>query len=79
MRKALFGLMLTALLAAGCVDKAPFTWPEADPAAPQSGLRPAREHVAPVRADQVTSENARQTARALEEELENDREALPPK
>jgi hypothetical protein len=71
MKRALYGLMLIPLLAAGCVD-APFTWPDK---AATSAEQPAPKRVTAVRADQVTQENAREKAQELEDELENDRES----
>ena len=78
MKTALYGLMLSALLAAGCIPKAPFTWPD-DGAAPAEDIDPgARKHVSAVRADQVTPENAAQKARELEAELDSDSRAPLP-
>jgi hypothetical protein len=76
MKKALYGLMLTALLSAGCIPQAPFVWP-GEGASSGEPLPPERKHVPAVRADQVTAENAHNRAQQLEDELENDREALP--
>jgi hypothetical protein len=72
MKTALYGVMLSALLVAGCIEKTPFTWPEAETATSQAVPPPARKHLAAVRADQVTAENAHEKAQQLEEELEND-------
>jgi hypothetical protein len=78
MKTALYGLMLSALLAAGCIPKAPFTWPD-DSAAPAEDVDlGARKHVGAVRADQVTPENAAQKARELEAELDSDSRAPLP-
>jgi hypothetical protein len=78
MKTALYGLMLTALLAAGCIPQAPFVWP-GDGATSGEQAQPERKHTPAVRADQVTAENAHQMAQQVEEELENDREAPLPK
>jgi hypothetical protein len=76
MKTALYGVMLGALLAAGCIPKAPFAWPDdTDPATYQTSVQPVRKHASPVRADQVTAENAHEKAQALEEELEGESEA----
>jgi hypothetical protein len=75
MKTALYGVMLSALLAAGCIPKMPFTWPD-DGSAEEAAV-PVRKHVAPVRPDQVTAENAAQKARELDEELQNDSQAPP--
>jgi hypothetical protein len=72
MKTALYGVMLGALLAAGCIPKVPFTWPDDGATSDQAAL--PRKHPAAVRADQVTAENARDKAKELEDELENDRE-----
>jgi predicted small lipoprotein YifL len=72
MKTALYGLMLSALLSAGCIPKAPFTWPDDDSAPAADADQPARKHVGAVRPDQVTTENATQKARELEAELDND-------
>jgi hypothetical protein len=68
MKTALYGLMLSALLTAGCIPKAPFVWPEESP----TPAEPPRKHVSAVRADQVTPENAHDKAHDLEEELGSD-------
>ena len=74
MKTAMYGMMLSALLAAGCVTK-PFMWPDdGAPSADQAAQLP-RKHVSAVRADQVTEDNARDKAQELQDELENDREA----
>ena len=78
MKTALYGLMLSALLAAGCIPKAPFTWPD-DGAVPAEDSEPApRKHASAVRADQVTAENAAEKARELAAELDNDSRAPMP-
>ena len=78
MKRVLYGLMTAALLAAGCIPKAPFTWPD-DGSAPAEDIDPAaRKHVSAVRADQVTPENASQMARDLDAELDNDSRAPLP-
>jgi predicted small lipoprotein YifL len=74
MKTALYGVMLAALLAAGCIRKAPFAWPD-DKATPAEQAVQPRKHVPVVRPNQVTPENALEKARALEEEIENDSEA----
>jgi hypothetical protein len=80
MKTAVFGLMLTALLASGCVQpwENPFIFGP-DDVASQQAAQDAQllKHAPAVRADQVTTENASEKARALEEELENDRQAPP--
>jgi len=77
MKTALHGLMVAALLAGGCMPKAPFTWPDDSPAAAEQPA-PPRKHTAPVRADQVTADNAAEKAWELEQELENDNRAPLP-
>jgi hypothetical protein len=74
MKTALHGLMLAALLAAGCMPKAPYLWPD-DDATPVEPVAPPQKHTPPVRADQVTQENAAEKARELEAELQNDSKA----
>jgi len=80
MRIMCYGLMLTALLAiAGCIPRAPFTWPDDSPApVEQPVAAPERKHVPAVRPDQVSPENAAEKAQALEEELNGDYEAPLP-
>jgi hypothetical protein len=76
MKTALYSVMLAALLAAGCIPRAPFTWPDdSDAAAARSEVRPEKKHATAVRADQVTPENAREMARMLKDEMEHDDEA----
>jgi hypothetical protein len=79
MKKALYGMMLTALLAAGCIPQAPFIWPNKDATSGDQALEPIRKPAPVVRADQVTAENARDKAQQLEDEVEYDREAPLPK
>jgi hypothetical protein len=74
MKTALHGLMLAALLVGGCMPKAPFLWPDDDATAVESVATP-QKHTPPVRADQVTQENAAEKARELEVELQNDSKA----
>jgi hypothetical protein len=76
MKTALYGVLLAALFAAGCIPKAPFTWPDDGATSAAQAAQP-RKHVPAVRADQLTPENAAEKAKALAEELENDREAPP--
>jgi hypothetical protein len=78
MKTALYGLMLSALLAAGCLPKAPFTWPDDGSAPAEDAEQAARKHVGAVRPDQVTTENATEKARELETELDNDGKAPVP-
>jgi hypothetical protein len=78
MKTALYGLMLSALLAAGCIPKAPFTWPDDSAVPAEDADVGARKHVGAVRADQVTPENAAQKARELEAELDSDSRAPLP-
>ncbi len=77
MKSALYGLMLSALLAAGCVHT-PFTWPDDGSAPAADADSAARKHVGAVRPDQVTTENATEKARELETELDNDGKAPVP-
>ena len=78
MKRVLYGLMTAALLAAGCIPKAPFTWPDDSAPPAEEAAASARKHASPVRADQVTPENATQKAREMAEELDNDsRTPLP--
>jgi len=72
MKRVLYGLMTAALLAAGCIPKAPFTWPDDSAPPAEEAAAAARKHASPVRADQVTPENAAQKAREMAEELDND-------
>ncbi len=78
MKKALYGVLLTALLSAGCLPQAPFLWP-GDGATSGEQLPAEKKHVPAVRADQVTAENAHEMTQRVEQELENDREAPLPK
>ncbi len=71
MRTALYGMMLAALLAAGCMPRPPFLWPEEE-STPVEQAPQTIKHTPPVRADQVTPENAAEKARQLEAELENE-------
>jgi len=77
MKTVLYGLMLSALLAAGCVHT-PFTWPDDGSAGAEDVDLAARKHVTAVRADQVTPENVAQKARELEAELDSDSRAPLP-
>ena len=78
MRTVYYGLMLAALLCAGCVTPN-FVWPEDNPATPPPQAEPVvRKHVPAVRPDQVTSENAGEKVQALEEELNSDSEMPAP-
>jgi hypothetical protein len=77
MKTALYGVLLTALLSAGCIPQAPFVWPGDGATSGEQGP-PEKKHPSAVRADQVTGENAREKAQQLEDELETDRE-IPPK
>jgi hypothetical protein len=78
MKTALYGVLLTALLSAGCLPQAPFVWP-GDGATSGEPVPVERKHTAAVRADQVTAENAREKAQQVEDELEADRESPLPK
>jgi hypothetical protein len=78
MKKALYGVLLTALLSAGCLPQAPFVWP-GDGATSTEQPSPERKPAPAVRADQVTNENANEKAQLLETELEIDRGAAGPK
>ena len=78
MKKALYGVLLSALLAAGCLPD-PFVRPDGGPSTDQkdfqADLQPARKYVEPVRADQVTAENAVEMADHLEAELAHEHDA----
>jgi len=74
MKTALYGVILSALLAAGCVTK-PSLWPDDSPGPAEQQAAQPRKHGSVVRADQVNQENAHEKAHDLEEELENDNEA----
>jgi hypothetical protein len=74
MKTALYGVLLTALLSAGCIPQAPFVWPGDGATSGEQGP-PDRKHPSAVRADQVTAENAHEVSQHLEDELEIDREA----
>jgi hypothetical protein len=75
MKTALYGVLLGALLATGCLSQLPFAYsPQGNGTSADTGTQ-ARKHVAPVRPDQVTAENAPQKAQQLEEELDNDLDA----
>jgi hypothetical protein len=77
MKTAMYGVILTALLAAGCIPQAPFVWPGDGATSGDEVAQPDRKHTSAVRADQVTGENARDKAQQLEDELENDRQSPP--
>jgi hypothetical protein len=59
------------------MPKAPFTWPD-DTTPTAEPPSPPRKHTNPVRADQLTADNAAEKARELEIELENDSRAPLP-
>ena len=73
--KVLYGVMLIALLASGCIIQSPFVMPEPEAAPQTTDTQPVCKHVTAVRADEVTTENAHQKAQEAFDEIENDREA----